>query len=209
MQMKVRDEIARRYWRLAAIEEVRARFEAEGFRVNTEVAVGRFNADLVAKHGTRQVVVEFKLAGGRPDRDDEAVGLRNEVVHKLGAEFQLVWVAPPREREIEIEGLEGVLCEWLTENVPSALESLSTHTYIDDVSDLFLSEVTVRRNHIEVEGDATVLVDLNYGSSSDSERGDGATHADGYPFHFDIVLNMNLDITEVKELHVDTSSFYE
>src|SRR4051812_3577257 len=103
--MKVRDEVAIRFWLLASIEEVRLRCEEEGFTVTREAVLGDHKADLLAAKGDLRRVFEFKAyRHGKSDAD--IVALRNFVVHSLSGEFQLVLVTPPRDREIEVEGIE-------------------------------------------------------------------------------------------------------
>jgi hypothetical protein len=206
--MKIRPEIARRYWLLASIEESRKQFQDEGFRVTTDATIEGFKVDLLAESDKRRIFVEFKTPG-RSDRIAEAIEVRNRVVHQLGGEFRLVWVTPPRERDIEISGLDEKLLDRLVDDIPSELDSLSTHTSIEAVGDVFVSAIVLRENYVEVEGEATVEVSLNYGSEGDRARGDGATHSDAYPLRFKVILDATLQIVEVQEWVVDTSDFYD
>ena len=121
----------------------------------------------------------------------------------------LAWAAPPRDRQIHVEALDRALTDEIREHVPSELDELSTHTQIDNVVDVFVTSIVVSENSIEVHGEGVVEIELAYGSSGDERRGLGSRNCDSYPFEFQVVLSPDLNITEVRELRVDTSSFYE
>jgi len=108
--MKIRDDLASKYWLLAAEEEVASSLETEGYSVKRETLFGGIRADLVATRGKELRVYEFKTPSWSPERTEQAKRLRNHVVHELSGDFRLVWVAPPSEREIEIDDLEIALC---------------------------------------------------------------------------------------------------
>lgn len=200
--MKVRDEVATRFWLLASIEEVRLRCEEEGFSVRRDAVVGTLKADLIAEKGTLRRVFEFK-AYRLGKSDDDIVALRNYVVHTLGGEFQLVLVSPPRDRVIEIERIEEILLSWLIDNMPNELDELSPHTYIDNVSSAIIASIAVKENELEVVGEATVEVTLEIDKEPDS------SYADAYPFSFRVVLDKGLNVSRVEALEVDTSDFYQ
>jgi hypothetical protein len=127
----------------------------------------------------------------------------------MKGKFLLVWTPPPVERAIEVDGLEGELREYMMEAVPPDLDSLSTHTRIEAVSDLFISSIHLRRDGSEIHGNALVEVDLQYGSDGDVDRDDGDTSTDSLPFDFVVEVDEQLKITRVQKLEFDTSGFYD
>lgn len=206
--MQIRQEIAEKYWLGAAIEEAARNYASQGYEVTKDAHIGDMRADLLARKGEEIIVVEFKLGNWSKDRNDHVRRIRNEVVHRLGGKFNLVVVTPPKEKSIEIEGIEDILYNIFLEDVRE-LDELSTHTHVEEVSDITLNSVDVEQNRIRVAGIGTVSVELNWGSNSDRERGDGASTVDSFPFEFVIALDNDLHLLAVEHMRVDTSDFYE
>lgn len=207
--MNIRDDIANKYWLLAAQEQTEADLAADGFVVTRDERLGGLQADLVARRGQETVVFEFKSGSTTAAKTKAIQQLHDYAVHTLGAQFRLVWIAAPRDKIVEVEGLEQKLCDHMIDNLPAELDSLSTHTLVENVSDVLITSVTVRRNSVTISGEGTVEVELSYGSAGDAARGDGGSFSDSYPFEFNVVLNPVLEIVEILRLDVDTSSFYE
>jgi hypothetical protein len=206
--MEIRQEIAEKYWLRAAIEETATKYAAQGYQVTKDAPIGNMRADLVARKGNELIVVEFKLGDWSTERSNDVRRIRNEVVHQLGGKFNLVVVSPPKERNIEIEGIENILYGIFINDL-GELDELSTHTQIEEVSDVTISSVDVEQNRIRVEGAGVVSVELNWGSNSDRARDEGFTVSDNFPFDFAIVLDNNLNLLEVESINVDTSSYEE
>lgn len=85
----------------------------------------------------------------------------------------------------------------LVNDFPDELDSLPPRTQIKDVSDVFISDITIQKNMIEVKGSGTIETELN------------ETDSDSYPFDFKLILNDKHEITDIVHLRIDTSSFYE
>lgn len=207
--MKIRQELAYKHWLSAAMEEVEEKYKNEGYIVEREKEIGIHKADLIAKRENELIVVEFKSIPWDAKKSNRVKQLRSYVVHKLGGKFNIVWAIPPKEKSIEIEDFELKLHVAFNNDFPDELDSLSTHTRIEEVSDIFISDITVRKNAIEVKGAGTVEVGLNYGSDSDRCNDDSEdTLTDSYPFEFEVILNDKHEIIEIVNLRIDTSSFY-
>lgn len=206
--MQIRQEIAERYWLSAAIEEAVTKYTSEGYEVAREAPIGNMRADLIARKANELIVVEFKMGNWSAQRTDEARQIRNEVVHRLGGKFNLVVVTPPKEKDIEIEGIEGVLYNIFLENL-GELDELSTHTYVEEVSDVTIASINIEQNHTQVQGEGIVSVELNWGSNSDRANDEGVTSYDSFPFDFSVVLDKDLKPIEIEYLKVDTSGYYE
>ncbi len=205
--MNIRDEIARKFWLLAAQEETKRHYESDGYEVEQGSRLGAFTADLVARRGKELVVIEFKTSAWDRNRLKEAKQLRNYVIHQLGAQFHLIWIAPPPEKHIEVMNLEEQLANSFENDFPEELELLSSHTSFEGISDISISSIFLDNGRTTVIGEGIVEVRLVYGSGSDADEGDHAT--DSYPFEFEIVLNPKLEVVEVNRMKVDTSSFYK
>jgi hypothetical protein len=205
--MQISNEVAAKYWIEAAMEEVSAKYRSEGYEVTKEAQIGDFRADLVARKGDELIVVAFKSGHWSDRKSEEVRRIRNEVVHRLGGEFNFVVVSSPKDIDIEIEDIEYILLDIIMNDLGD-LDELSTHTYVKDVSDVVIISINIEQNKIHVQGSGVVSVELNWGSSADHANGHGLTEFDSFPFDFDIVLDGNLKLLQVERIRFDTSSFY-
>lgn len=98
----------------------------------------------------------------------------------------------------------------LTETIVQELDELSTHTTVEEVVADEIRVTVLGPREIEFYVKGTVYVQLNYGSSSDFRRGDGASMSDKYPFSVRMGAAMSDFIPYALEaVSVDNSSFYE
>jgi len=202
----IRQEIATKYWLNAAIEETASNYATQGYAVTTGTPLGHLQADLVARKGNELVVVAFKLGHWTDQRNDQVRQMRNEVVHRLGGKFHLVVVTPPKEKNIEINGIEHILHNVFLNNM-GVLAELSTHPSVEDVSDVTITSVDVDHTQMRVAGTGTVAVKLNTESGSDQSHEEGMAESEGFPFDFVIVLDHTLQLVDVEAMHVDTASY--
>ncbi len=207
--MKIRQELVNKHWLLAAAEEIEEKYKNEGYAVEREKEIESYKAGLIAKRENELIVTEFKNGPWDAKKSSRVKQLRSYVVHELGGKFNLVWVMPPKEKSIEIEDFEKKLLTALINDFPGESDSLPTHTQIEEVSDVFISDITVRKNAIEVKGIGTIEAKLSWEADSDCRNDAGNTFSDSYPFEFELILNEKHDITDMVHLRIDTSSFYE
>jgi hypothetical protein len=108
--------------------------------------------------------------------------------------------------------LHNAVFESLILDTIQELDELSTHTRVDGH---IIDEIRVRRldaAEIEYRVTGEVEVELQYGSNSDVENGNGMRSDDSYPYKAKVIAAAGkpLDIyAEAIQLTVDTSSFYE
>jgi hypothetical protein len=194
-----------RYLESAKKAEFAERLGAEGFTVETEQSLGDVRFDLVARKGLRSIAYAFK-AGRSAKSSRERIERLQQAAKQAGWEFRIVVVNPPPRVHVEVERLAEQLQDYMiNESFPDELDTLSTHTRIDGVSDLEISDIRVGHGEIRVEGTGSVDVELKYGSDSDDIPSSG----NAFPFEFRVVLSADGQLHSVEELNVDTSSFYE
>jgi hypothetical protein len=201
--MKIDRSIVSRHWEQAAVEQLSSQLQSEGYSVQREVPFGNVKADLVARMPDGSFTIfEIKVPGENGNAADwarQASSLRDQA-RALGGRFQLVIVRPPREREVEIDGLETALRDALLENAPEGLKKLSTEAVIDDVSDIDISSIAVRRGDVQISGEGTVTVTLH----SDDDK----VHVqESFPFSFRARLDRSNRITQLEGVEVDLSSW--
>jgi hypothetical protein len=109
-----------------------------------------------------------------------------------------------------LEQVHELAFEELTKEAIGDLDILSTHTAVDGptIDTVEVLSISAGRIHYLVTGN--VEVTLNYGSSRDRERGEGASLDDSFPFRLTMDAPVNEpDNFENVTCDVDTSSFYE
>ena len=193
-----------RYLESAKQAELASQLREEGFTVELNKKVDNLSFDLVAKQGERAIAYEFRSVGGR--RIDKAVQRSlQELAKRTGMEFRVVIVNPPPRVKVEIDSLQRELLSYALDNHIDKLDTLSTHTSIERIDDLEISEVRVSEAGTKVKGTGTVSVTLQYGSGSD----DGPRMTDAYPLFFEAMLGPDQKLALVSRFEVDASSFTE
>ena len=193
------------YLESAKQAEVAEKLRAEGFDVQVDKTLDDVRFDLVAEKGGRRLAYEFK-AGSSPRTSQKNLQRLQETARKRGFEFHIVVVMPPPRVNVTVDRLTEQLTEYMIDqSFPSELDILSTHTRIEEVGELEISDVHIGANAISVAGTGTVSVELKYGSPSN----DAPSSGNAFPFRFAANLDHHGKLVSVNELAVDTSSFYE
>jgi hypothetical protein len=186
----------------AAAEELGVRLSGEGWQVERDAEVDGSRIDLLARRGDEAVFYEFKLAGS-PSPSDWAAQLVSyqQLARRHRAAFRLVLVRPPREMELEIEGIEHMLYSALARSPPWQVADIAGHTLIEEVEGVDLTAVRIRGTLAEVEGEANLGVTLQTG-------GGEFVGSETFPFSFSATLDLVQESAEVEVHDVDLSSWY-
>jgi len=192
------------------ILQYKRQLESKGFSVSTEHQIFGLHADLYAEKGSEKRVYEFKVVGKNQYVKGHLSKFK-EIVESNGATPYVVYVNPPVEKAIYFEDLDTILASFfLNGELPSELDSLSTHTSIDAIDIDDLTSIEISNGVITVEGNAIISVELQYGSSSDMKLGDGVKSFDNFPMTFRAEMEYCDKYSIVNIEHeIDTSSFYE
>jgi very-short-patch-repair endonuclease len=210
--MEIKRKYFARYLHDIAIEQIAEEYRQKGYKVSTESKIGKYQADLIAEKKDEKIVIEVKSGELTRERKERMTDLANYVRSQGNYKFIIAVATTPKDKKLEIEGIEHLLTEEMITNLPSELDELSTHTRIEEVTDIDIDEIEIRGANIFVAGDGVVSVELQYGSDNEQTTGDGQIMDDSFPFEFELTLKYNeknkLQIDEVDKLDVDTSSFY-
>ncbi len=192
------------YLEQAKRSEMAERLQSQGFTVSTELRRGDVVFDLAATKDGRTAVYEFKSE--QPKFNTAELKRLQDTARAFGYEFHVVVVRPPRRVQVEILNLPEQLQDYMINTrFPEELDQLSTHTTIDGVSDVEVSDIHVGPGKIKISGSGNVEVGLQYGGDSDEPLISG----DSFPFTFDAVLSADGHLSSVPELSIDTSSFQD
>ena len=194
------------YLEAAKADQVAAELAAEGYNVVREPKQPDDSYDLIATKDGKTIAIEIKARSALQEASEQIRRLREQALQRGYNEFRLIVANPPREKIIEIAGLEEALTRHLTEDVPQELYDVASQPYIYGLSDLEINAINVSETGIRVTGTGILDVALAWGGGK--ER-DGVSLNTDFPLGFDVTLNNDLQIAEVHQMNVDTSSFEE
>lgn len=189
----------------AAIAEMTDSYRKQGYNVNTDFKLGDYHVDLYCEKEGTKLAFEFKT---RERSDYERIEAMREIANENDIHFRVVIVRIPVDKHISVEGIEETLEQHFITEMPSDLDSLSTHTRVVEVEQAVLTSIKLKSlEDIEISGNSDVVVDLCFDNDDD--------HCDteSYPFTFKGVWSFNgnreLELKELYELKFDTSSYEE
>lgn len=159
--------------------------------------------DILAIRGNEKKVYEVKTRGSiKKDRD---VAHFMQLAKEIGAEPILLYVPMPGQSEIVFDSLGDKIHEYLLNDFPAELDRLSTHTRIQEVCVERVQRIELCEDLIELEGDATITVSLQYGS--DQETIGEAEDCQSFPIRFTAAVEWNQELTNLN-CDINTSDFY-
>ncbi len=189
---------------LAAVLEVEHNYRKQGYTVKRDYVFDGKMVDLYAEKGDNKFIFEFKA---RPfthleKKDIECIRARAK---EQGIHFRVVIVNVPRNKKIEVEGLEETILNEFVRSLPDALDQLSMHTTVEDVEGVEVDCIDIKSNEeIIIKGSSAVTVNLNYGDDEES--------TDSYPFTFEGVWSLKhsrIRLIEFISLDINTTTFYQ
>ena len=209
--MKIEKKYFVKYFEKMAIEQIAEDYTRKGYTVTKEEMLGEFRADLIAKKDGEQLLIEVK-SGKMTQEKKERIAKINDYIQRLGGyKFILVVVTPPNEKNIEIDDIETLINNHLTDSVPPELDALSTHTSLDEVTDIDIDEIEICCKNIVVKGNGVLTVKLQFSSDGDLRRGNGSEGYDSIPFKFNLTLTYDssdkLQIEDDANFDFDTSAY--
>ena len=202
-------ELERRYkimaYERAAFEEMKERYQKQGYEIRTDYKLGDFHVDLFCEKGNLRFAFDFKA---RKRLNHARIEAMRKIANENDIHFRVVIVRIPVDKHISVEGIEETLEQHFITEMPSDLDSLSTHTRVVEVEQVVLTSIELKSlEEIEISGNSDVVVDLCFDNDDD--------HCDteSYPFTFKGVWSFNdnreLELKELYELKFDTSSYEE
>jgi Holliday junction resolvase len=190
----------------AKIEELAREFRDAGYQVVEQEGGANNGYDLVAIKDDQRIAVEVKARAALRAAAPEIRHLREEAQRTGFSEFRLVVVNPPRERTIEVAGLERALHGFLVGQSPAHIAELATVTTLDRVSVTDLEAIEVTPDGIRVIGSGVLDATLEYDGQGSAS---GLSMAVEFPLRFDVTLDHALQIVDAREIAVDTDAFAE
>lgn len=194
--------------------QLKEEYEKMGYTVSLNEPVNQHIADLLATKVDENIIVQLRMRNMTSEQKQTLSDLHLYVQNRKNWQMRVVFVRISKEKEIEIPQIHEILLLYFTENLPSELDELASHTYIEDISDIEIEQITVADNgEMRVKGNAIVEVDLQMGSNGDIDRGDGWEKSDSFPFFFTMNLSYNkqghLVLGEEIDIKIETDTYYQ
>jgi hypothetical protein len=207
---EIDQKILMKYLEQAYYEHIENKYKNLGYETfrNSKIE-GSIETDFLAKKNEKIVVYEIKIGKYNKNKKQSIVNLKKYIdLDKKNRKLKMVFLNPPQYKDIIFEELDQIILDDMMENLPDELDVLSTHTRMEEISDIEIDSIEITKDSIHVCGNARVGVSMQYGSDSDGE-GDGSNEfSDSYPFKFDLYLSKDFSLDEA-EYDIDNSSFYE
>lgn len=194
--MEIRKGHYAKYLHDIAIDQIAEDYRKKGFKVNKEVSLGTYMADLVATKENQNIVVEVKAGKLTPDRKKKLAELADYVNELGNYQFKVAIAKLPQDKELKIDNLEQIFFDYFSENTPNEITKLATHT-IKEIPNIFLNKLVVSNNALIAEGSGIIRTKVQ--SLAD----------ENIPFDFKVQLSFrdkgNIQIDKFIILDIDTS----
>lgn len=189
---------------LTALEKISRELKKQGFEIMTESSK-MVGYDLYAEKGDDRRIYELKIAKKKISERKylELQSLANEKKAKL----YLVYLEVPVSKEIEFEELDQILYYDIINDLPSELDSLSTHTVVESIENIELDSIRINKDIIKLKGSASAYLELVFGSRSDFNNGDGISESMTVDFSFTLNLDRETDAVRYRNYRFDLSNY--
>ena len=209
--MKIDKRYLKKYYHFAVVDQLKAEYKKRGYAVTTEerLADTDFRADLVARKEDSMIIFEIKTGIVNTAAKHQIKKMSEIIKGKYpNAKFRLVAVNYPDENDIIIDNIEEIIFDYFLSNgIPSELDELSSHTTIDEVTDVLINSIDITSGIINITCEGQIEAVLDYGDNEDE-----TTFGMSFPFQMKAALSMEGDkmvVEDVEALTIDTSEFYE
>lgn len=177
-----------------AIQKITNGLVNEGFLVKNEYLSSADNGmlfDLYAEKGEEKRIYELKIGKNRIQKKQFET-LQKEA-KRLGAKLYIVYLEVPRSKEIEFEDLDQIIYEDLLSNFPSEIDSLSTHSTIEEVVDIEIDSINISNRIAKLAGSGRINIHLQFGSKSDLRNGNAVEDVSSADFFFKLSVDMSFN----------------
>ena len=208
--MKFDNNLLRKCYYDTMVLQYKRKLESQGFTVFLDHWFYDMQVDLYAEKGPEKKVYVFKLIGNEENVNWNITDFKMKA-ESYGVTPYVVYVNPPVKKQIRFDDLSVILTDFfINGEMPSKLDSLSTHTHIDSVDVDELTNVEVVNNLFRYDGDALVSVSLHNGSGSDISCDEDSGYSESFPMSFSVKLIYDDDEYTIDDIEyeIDTSNFY-
>jgi len=208
--MEIKKKYYAEYLHNVAIEQIAENYRNEGFIVKKRAAIGDYKADLIVKKNSQNIVIEVKTGELSPRKKRNISGLADYIQSLGNYKFKVAIAKLPKEKELKIEGLEDLISNYFSENYLKVFHKLPYYITFENVSDIILNKLVVSNENLNAEGSGIISLKLQKNKNNISIEEHFSMNED-IPFKFKISfpINKNLNINQLSNFDIDTSSFEE
>lgn len=195
----------------ANLEQIADTYREKGYSIKTDARIGPYRVDIVAIKGDETIYIELKTHTERPEAKHRIKEMADYFKTIPNAKFIVAISRIPEFKTIVFDGIEGVLYNFLTTELPSDLDALSTHTMIDSVSDINISLINIKDGLLYIICNGILGTILQYGANSEQEDNEETIYM-SFPFKFKGSIGFedgHYYVQECNKLTIDTDAYYE
>ena len=207
--MKPLKDFLQSAYEAAFIEQLVDNYKSMGYAVRRNVRIGPYVVDLSAVKNEETIFVEVKTRRETPEAKRRIREMADYFKTIPNARFVVAISRFPRQKVIEIEDIDTILFDYFTNEFPSDLDALSTHTTIESIDEVAISSIYIDGPILKLKCTGTVSASLQYGSNSEQDE---ASFDISFPFEFEGTLRLMEDgykVVECDTLEIDTDAFYQ
>ncbi|WP_308132009.1 hypothetical protein [uncultured Flavobacterium sp.] len=209
--MEIKKKYIEKYLYSIALDQITDEYQKKGYKIFKGEKIANFNVDLIAKNDFETIVFEIKTNKLTKEKKKSIIKIGNYIRKQKDYRFLIIIATAPKNKKLEIENIESELFNCFIEDIPDEVDMLSTHTFIEEITDVDIDEIIIDNQYLFIKGDGVVSIQLQYGSDGDQKRDNGYKMYDNFPFDFDVTMeyikNQGFKIIEVNDISVDISSF--
>jgi len=193
--MRINKNILNQAWLQAAIEQTAIDYQCQGYSIKKQVRIADMQADLIVQKDHEVIFFEFKSGKWDTAKVNQALKLRNYVIHNQAGKFKLVLVNTPKEKQVKIDGLKDILYNLCLEKAIPELSNKLTQVTLETVSDIEIHYSQIRQKEIEVKGSVIAHFQIEVEKES-------------FLATFYLTLSHNLELKTLYEFNLDLSNFF-
>lgn len=199
--MMLAGQYLEKYLYESALAETSDKYTHLGYQVVRAPQVEDISADLLATKDGKDVY--FTISVGKVTEEQKQNIMRiKKFIRSKNAEFRLIHVATPQKPQLQIDNLKEILYDYLLENPPGIVDTLSTNTHITDLSNVEVTDLEIKANRLYVCGICSLTLSLHYGSASDLKNDLGFRTTETYDAEFDMEMDGDLKVLSL-DMKVD------
>ena len=208
--MEIRKKYISKYLHDIAMEQIADDYAKKGYEISRKEVLGKYQADLIARKGEEQIVIEIKSGRMTPDSKKNMIGLADYIRGTGGYKFLVVIPSQPKEKKLEVNNIVGLVTDYVHSRASNV--SGATPEQIKKITDIDIDEMTISGRSILIKGRGVATVDLQFNVGESPESSMNET-TDNFPLEFEMTLENDrgnqLKITDVAKFNINTSDYYE
>jgi hypothetical protein len=194
--VKFDNEILQRHLVSATIDQLVREYRDKGYDVVPSEPELNGAVDLVVQRGNRKIYFYLKSGPFSAERRESFRAVHEHVRSLPEGQFLAVLVNPPDPPAIQVDGIAPVLQRVCQERIACFGDEVYD-ARVSAVTQVGYKDVEVTRDGIELRGDAVACFRW------DDSWGDESDPAESIPFTFDLVLDHELEVKEVRWFGAD------